>query len=92
MQKLSVIGQFGLQSVAERMTEIQQTTTAGLGFIGSDDLCLGFAADPNGVCHRLIVAVQRPLSVLFQPDEEFRSVDRAVFNNFGITSQPLACR
>ena len=79
------------QRVAKRMAEIEQGPVAGLEFVARHNVSLGTA----GLCDRLdtrCAAVEHVLPVLFQPGEEIRPVDKAVFGDLGIAGAEFAQR
>ena len=78
--------------MAEGVAEIEQCAGAGLAFVGGDDLRLGAAAHRDGMAPRRLVAVDQIGAVGFQPGEEGRVADQAVFHHFGIARQQFAPR
>ena len=77
--------------MAECVAEIEQRAVAGLELVARHDIGLGAA----GFGDRLVragAAGEDRAPVVFQPGEEVRPVDQAVFGDFGIAGAEFARR
>src|SRR6185503_1226104 len=67
---------------------------AGFALVARDDICLGAAADRDGVFARKVagglLARKNTLPVLFQPSEERGVAEQPVFGDLGITGTEIA--
>ena len=79
-----------LDSMAERMTQVQQRTHAAFRLVLGDNRRLG----PARGCHRMLDRIRRQRqhigAVRLQPVKKDRIIDQAVFQHFGITGSQVA--
>ncbi len=80
------------QGMAESMAEIEQSALAGLPFVARHDGGLHAAGMGDGLDQRLAVTAQCLGGVGFQPVEERRIAQGAIFDHFGIAGQQFAAR
>ena len=89
--RCAVVADELFERMAEGVAEIEQRAVALLGLVARDDGGLGFAAHRDGVA-QLGAACEHRLPVRFEPGEEMRPVDQAVFDDFGIAGGEFARR
>ena len=82
---------FRFECVPERVAEIEQRAGARrLAFVFGHDPRLGGDAGRDCLFQRRRIARQHRTAIVFQPGEEFRIAEHAVFQNLGVTGAHLA--
>ncbi|MNX86132.1 hypothetical protein D3C86_1180010 [compost metagenome] len=87
-QPLAVIIGRRFQRMAEGVAEVEQRAHAVFFLVGHHHIGLGLAAGRNRLDAGGAAGADF-IPVLFQPEEEIRLVDQAIFDDFGVTSAEL---